>query len=309
MWQHDSDANKPMCFGKNLVVGFKPFSNGQCVTTTAPPKPVCSLSQPAALAHGNLAVANVHGSVSNVSASISCTQVTNVKVRAILSVANPTSNVPVRADGSITSHLTINGSDGAVGVNVAIVAANSPTLVTLTSTLATQAPTAGALTGAALVIVDVPLQRVQRPISITGNVIAPSTAPKAALIMAAIQNAQSNLGITWSWSTSSADYGSTQVPANYSVGLFIRNVARDKWSAFRVDATASAVATWAQRIQRFHDKYASGGIREPASRVFESGTWCVTLAAASTPETGGSFVQAPGAAESCVSIPAKKVSR
>jgi hypothetical protein len=153
-----------------------------------------------------------------------------------------------------------------------------------------------------------PLQQLQRPISITGNVIAPMTAPKAVLKMALIQNSQSNLGVSWSWSTSSADYGSTPVPANYSVGLFIRN-AQGQWFAFRVDAAASAQATWGQRIQRFHDTYAGGGIREPASRIVESGTWCVTLAAASTPETGGSFIQAPGAAESCVSVPAKKASR
>lgn len=274
---------------------------GSCVALPDPkptPPPSCSLSTPTTLAHGNLAVAAVQGATAAASATLLCNANMTVAVKAFRSTNNPTSTVPVRADNSITSHLTVNGADGATGTTISAVA-NRPVAIPLASILTTSNPTDGALQGSAVLIAG----QLQKPLTINGNVLAAATAPRAVLSMTMIANAQSNLGVTWAWSTTTVDYGSDLVPANHSVGLFIRNAAQTKWSAFRTDTSAATAAGWAQRIQRFHDQNAGGGIREPGSRIFESGTWCVTLAAASTAETGGVFLPAPGAAESCVTVP------
>jgi hypothetical protein len=151
-------------------------------------------------------------------------------------------------------------------------------------------------------------QQLTQPISITGNVLAAVTAPNAILYMTYIDDAQSNLRINWSWSTASHAYGG-DVPANYLVGLFIYKTGSVReWHAFRVDSTPSPQATWAQRVQRFHDAYANGGIRDPAPKVFGAGEWCVVMAAASTRENGGTFLPAPGAAGSCVDVPGRNTS-
>jgi hypothetical protein len=270
---------------------------GPCVALPDPRPVSCVLSVPE-IAHGQIAAPDVGGNTATATASLTCTASTSVTIRAVASEANPSSTVPVRPDSSITSHLTINGIDGATGVGVAVVA-NQPKTVTLGSTLASAAPTVGVLQGNAALIVDT---LATKPIGITGNVVAP-LGPKAVLKMVELTgNAQSNLGIRWSWSTTPADYGGSLVPANYLVGFFVRDATSGKWSAFRVDGSFSGEGTWAARIQAFHDKNDQGGIDEPASRVFEAGTWCITTAAASTRETGGSFIPAPGAAESCVTI-------
>jgi hypothetical protein len=100
-----------------------------------------------------MAAADVNGDTSVASVSLSCTRAVTVKIRAIANTADPTSLVPVRGDGSITSRLTINGADGAIGASVYV--ANSTT-VTLTSMLQAGVPTAGLLQGNAVLVVDVP---------------------------------------------------------------------------------------------------------------------------------------------------------
>lgn len=143
------------------------------------------------------------------------------------------------------------------------------------------------------------------PFTITGNVIA-ATGPKAVSSMTLDPDDATKLRVSWGWSTSQGDYGSDTVPANYIVGLFIWNANAQKWSAFKVDSALTTPATWADRIQRFHDLYPSGGIDQRAPGSFASGSWCVRLAAASTPQTGGVFIAAPGAAESCVTVPSRR---
>ena len=299
MWQHDGDAGKSMCFGKVDGGGvFYPFVGGQCVYTT-PPKPVCTINDgDVYLPHAELTLAQVNGNLATSSATIVCDKNATVNIRAIVSASNLTSTVPLRPDSSITSHLTVNGVDGAIGASVTVVA-NQPTAVALGSTLASATPTAGALQGGALLNVDTLFAK---PIVITGNVIAP-LGPAAALRLVELSgNNQSNLGVHWSWSTTPHDYGSTLVPANYSVGFFVRDASASKWSAFRVDSASAPAATWAARMQVFRDKNPQGGVNEPASRVFEAGKWCITTAAASTRETGGTFIEAPGAVESCFTV-------
>ena len=155
----------------------------------------------------------------------------------------------------------------------------------------------------------------QIAISITGKVLAPH-GPKSVLNMSlATRGAitrwfrtllgrdMSNVRISWGWSTSSADYGQTTVPAGYFVGLFIWNEEKNQWSSFKVGSQLSAATTWADGVQQVHNRWPDGGVAEEPSRVFESGYWCVTLGAASQRETGGTFVQAPGATKSCVAVP------
>jgi hypothetical protein len=155
MWQHDGDANKPMCFGKKQGSVFQPFEGGACVYTT-PPKPVCQVTSPPPIAHSELDAANVNGNVSTVNVTISCTLATTVRVRAIASLGNAISRVPVRADGSIASQLQVNGIDGATGTSVVITAPYVPTTVTIKSTLAAASPAAGPLSGNAVLVIDVP---------------------------------------------------------------------------------------------------------------------------------------------------------
>jgi hypothetical protein len=122
-------------------------------------------------------------------------------------------------------------------------------------------------------------------------------------------SAESNLVVTWSWSTASVDYGEASVPANYLVGLFIRNADATQWSALAVGSPIATPGTWAQRVLSFRDEHPGGGLQQPGSRIFPGGQWCVTFGAATTRETGGEFMQAPGALESCVSVPTRTNSR
>jgi hypothetical protein len=127
-----------------------------CSTSFLPSAPVtCTISTPGIiLAHGDLAPTNANGSQTDGFATLQCTGNATVNVRAIDSPGNPTSTVPVRADSSIMSHLTVDGVDGATGVSK-YVTANQPVTYTLKSTLATSQPSAGALLGNALLVVDV----------------------------------------------------------------------------------------------------------------------------------------------------------
>jgi len=269
-------------------------------SVNAPPV-TCAISVPTPLAHANLAIDAVQGANVSTTATLTCTGVGKaVKVQALASATGTSATVPVRADKSIESHLTVNGVDGYTGANV-FASAAQPAQVTITSTLSSAQPTTGPLQGSAVLLAE----GLQQPIGISGNVLAPTTAPGSILNMELFPSPQSNLAVSWSWSSSSVDYGSTPVPANYLVGFFIRNPTSTQWTAFRVDSTASAQAAWAQRIQAFHDRHPTGAIREPASRIFESGSWCVALGAASSASTGGTFLPAPGATESCVTVPAR----
>jgi hypothetical protein len=125
------------------------------------PQPACTVSSPTPLAHGDMDAASVNNNVSNMEIWISCSVASNVTVRAFLSASDPTSTVPVRPNGTITSRLTVNGTDGATGVNLSIPGGGRwptpSTKVIVTSTLATTAPTAGDLQGTALLVVNVPL--------------------------------------------------------------------------------------------------------------------------------------------------------
>ncbi|SEW29569.1 hypothetical protein [Luteibacter sp. 329MFSha] len=147
--------------------------------------------------------------------------------------------------------------------------------------------------------------RAQASITITGNVVA-TTGPKTGASMTLDPDDPSKLRVSWAWSTSQADYGSDMVPSGYVVGLFIWNANQQKWSAFKVGSASGNAASWADRIRTFHDLYPTGAINELAPGTFTSGTWCVRLAAASTPQTGGVFIAAPGATESCVTVPARR---
>jgi hypothetical protein len=115
----------------------------------------CSISAPSVLAHGDLTLPGVGGKSVESTATLRCTSTATVKVRAIVSTGNPASVVPLRADRSITSTLTINGIDGATGANI-FVTANTPVVVNLRSTLASTLPTVGTVQGNALLVVDVP---------------------------------------------------------------------------------------------------------------------------------------------------------
>lgn len=279
---------------------------GSCSALPDPRPVTCQATAPTTLAHGDVPLANVSGDKSMTTSTVTCNGSANVNVWAIASAANPTSTVPVRTDGSITSKLTVNGVDGKTGVTIPVTA-NQPASVTLGSTLASSIPTPGTFKGNATLIVDVLGRQTTTAISVTGNVVKaptpPPTAPRPVMVMTtAVVGGTSKLHITWSWSTSLADYGSDTVPANYLVGLFVRNDALGKWHAFKTE-TGTAASTWGARIQRFHDINAGGGIEDEAPGTFESGVWCVRLAAASTPDTGGRFLPAPGAAESCVTVP------
>lgn len=281
-----------------LTITGKEFPVTISGSVNAPPV-TCSIGAPGPLAHNDLTVGAVQGATVSTKAALTCTGAgKTVKIQALPTATGSTAIVPLRADKSIESHLTVNGSDGYAGANV-FASAAQPAEVILTSTLSSTQPTAGLLQGAAVLLAE----GQQQPIGISGNVLA-QTAPKALLNMELLANGStSNLGVTWSWSTKPADYGSDTVPANDHVGLFIHNGSSRQWHALHIDSAVSKAAPWAERIQRFHDAFPSGGIRDEAAVRFGSGTWCVKLGAASTPDTGGTFLPAPGATESCVTIP------
>jgi hypothetical protein len=148
----------------------------------------------------------------------------------------------------------------------------------------------------------------QATITITGNVLAPvTTAPHAVLNMRRISHTTTNLQATWGWAVPTIDYGTGTVPAGYMVGLFIKESSQNKWSVFEYDRAPSTQSEpWRQRIKRFHDAFVNGNIAQNASRIFEPGTWCLMLGAASTPDSPGTFIPAPNTATSCVAITAPK---
>jgi hypothetical protein len=146
-----------------------------------------------------------------------------------------------------------------------------------------------------------------QPISITGNVIAPTTAPGARATLSLIQDPQSNLGVNWSWTTAPVDYGNGQVPAGHVVGLLIRNRSLHKWHPFKAIVNATAT-TWGQAIQAVHDRYPVGKLKEPGPVLFESGTWCVMLAEAYDRTTDADLKVAPGTPEECETISSEKAS-
>jgi hypothetical protein len=295
-------TGKTLCYGtKSAQLEIGPFPGQRCTTVGGTPEPVtCVITQPAPVAHGDLASGAVQGNTSTTTAQVACTGAgKTVRVQAVASANGNTAIVPLRSDSSITSHLTVMGNDGYAGVNV-FASLGYPAKVTITSTLSSDGPTGGLLEGNAVLKAD----GKQQPFVIRGNVIA-QTAPRLVSSMELLAyGTTSNLGITWSWATTSADYGNDRVPANYRVGLFVRNDAEGAWYGLRLDAAGSAAAPWAERIQRFHDSFPQGGIRDEAPIHFGSGRWCAKLGAASTPETGGTFLPAPGAVESCVTVPA-----
>lgn len=124
-----------------------------------PPKPMCSVAALPALAHGSLNTVDINGNVSFVNFGVSCNITTTVTVRAIASTTGaPTSTVPVRTDGSVTTRLMIDNVDGAQGVSFVV---NAPggwpnPAHKLTSTLTSAEPAAGALQGSGVLVVDVP---------------------------------------------------------------------------------------------------------------------------------------------------------
>jgi hypothetical protein len=293
--------DKTLCYGSRSHAGRAGQFTGQRCVPVSPAVTCSSTASAVTLAHGDVAVAAVNGNTSSTTANVTCSGNATLNVWAIRSSAEPTSIVPVRVDNSITSQLTVNGVNGHTGVTIPVTA-NQSTSVTVGSTLAAGSPTIGALQGSAVLVLDVLGTQALVPIGVTGNVVVPA-APRAVLNMVPFAGSRSNLAVSWGWSTSSTDYGNGTVPADYSVGLFIRNDKQGAWAKFETDAKPSAAASWADRIKRFHETYPIGAIEQEASRKFESGTWCVRLAAASTPETGGQFLPAPGSAESCVDVP------
>lgn len=145
-------------------------------------------------------------------------------------------------------------------------------------------------------------KQVTQAVHITGNVTAPA-GRKARMTMTLDPAVPGRLHASWSWSTTTVDYGNDTVPANYIVGLFVWNASETKWTAFKVDSGTSPAARWPERIGRFHDTHPAGGIDEVVPGTFTRGNWCMRLAAASTPGTGGVFIAAPGSTESCVTVP------
>jgi hypothetical protein len=262
----------------------------------------CAVTEPLAkeIPHGDVEPGRIEGNTATVTVTVGCAAGVPGRVR-VVGPTESTSTVPLRPDGSVTSHITLNGVDGNVGLTF-----DRSVTMTVASTLSSTDHSAGALHGTATLMLE---RSAIRPIDITGNVVAPKTAPNAVLNMTYIDDAQSNLRVNWSWSTTPIDYGSKLVPANYIVGLFISNRAGTRWSAFRVDDVASPEATWAERIERFRAANAAGGVRDPASRVFENGEWCVTMGAARSRETRGLFIPAPNAAKSCVLVTPKEKPR
>lgn len=145
-----------LCYGgRNDFGDVGKFVNGTCTTLESEKPPVICTVASATVAHGDLAVPAVAGNVESVAVRVTCTGgAAVVRVRAVRSASNPTATVPLRGDSSVTSHLTVNGSDGASGALVSV-GANQAVDVTLTSTLSANAPAAGNLLGNAIVIVDV----------------------------------------------------------------------------------------------------------------------------------------------------------
>jgi hypothetical protein len=124
---------------------------GSCVALPDPRPVTCSINVTGDLSHGDLALADVVGSTTTVTAVLRCSGNKTVTIRAIRSPNNPTSTIPVRTDNSITSHLAVNGMDGAVGAQVPVIA-NQPVNVSLTSTLSSGIPSAGPLLGNAVLV-------------------------------------------------------------------------------------------------------------------------------------------------------------
>jgi hypothetical protein len=141
-----------ICLGKFNGGRYFPWNYTSICIDSAPPV-TCHITAPGPLRHDNIDVASVSGHTSTSTATLTCTGNKTVNVRAVLNSGNTTSKVPVRADGSISSHLKVNGVDGATGANV-YAPANQPVTVTLSSTLSSDAPTPGALQGSAVLIMQ-----------------------------------------------------------------------------------------------------------------------------------------------------------
>jgi len=145
-----------LCYGgRNEDGDAGKFVNGTCTTLESEKPPVICTVASATVPHGDLTVPAVAGNVKSVAVRVTCTGgAAVVRVRAVRSASNPTATLPLRSDSSVTSHLTVNGSDGASGALVSV-GANQAVDVTLTSTLSANAPAAGNLLGNAVMIVDV----------------------------------------------------------------------------------------------------------------------------------------------------------
>ncbi|SEN55105.1 hypothetical protein SAMN02800694_3720 [Luteibacter sp. UNCMF331Sha3.1] len=151
---------KTLCYGaRNGHSGnWGQFTNQTC-TTVSPPLPElrCTISvSDVAFPFGNVTVAAVNGRVATTSLSVSCNRPALGKVMAVASAGNPTSLIPVRADGTIKSQLKVDGYPTEHDISVD---GTNALPVTLTATLSATAPTAGSLQGNAVFI----LKMVPRP--------------------------------------------------------------------------------------------------------------------------------------------------
>lgn len=149
-------VGQSLCFGGRNNGGYAgKFTNVACITAGKPPAQGVCVAAPDTMKHGELAAAAVNGNVASIRVGVVCTGgVSMVKVRAVRTVANPVSTVPLRADGSITTHLTVANADGATGEYLAVVD-GYPSYITVKSTLTSSAPTAGSLQGTGTIIVDI----------------------------------------------------------------------------------------------------------------------------------------------------------
>jgi hypothetical protein len=108
------------------------------------------------LRHGTLEATQVSGHAITSHPTLTCSENKTVIVRAVFAPTDPRSTIPLRVDHSVSSHLTVNGVDGSTGVRINVSAtARWPTSLDLTSTLDTTTPSAGALEGSAVLIVEI----------------------------------------------------------------------------------------------------------------------------------------------------------
>jgi hypothetical protein len=163
-----SAIGQRICLGKAVESRNYPWNQPSTCFETAPPPVTCHFDGPVPLAHGQLQLDGVSGSEASSTTNIVCSGAKTVTVRAIRSSSSPVSVVPVRADESISSSLTVNGMDGATGASINVPAGQQPVPIRIGSRLSTTNPTAGALAGNAVLTGDDPAAT-----NISENVVAP----------------------------------------------------------------------------------------------------------------------------------------
>jgi hypothetical protein len=147
------------CFGLFRITGGGPSwqigtpAPGSTCGIAPPPLGVCKLVGDIILDHGTVNSDKINGNQATTTANLECSQAMSIKVTA---TGVATTDVVLRADGSLSASLQVNGVAGKTGANVDV-PANTRTPVKFTSVLKTKgAVAAGPFSGSGTAVLSIP---------------------------------------------------------------------------------------------------------------------------------------------------------